>query len=160
GLPGADNPFASPPNQPPNAGRPALDLTVIHTPAGRRIATADGTVYAVAADGSATRTTAFSTTLLPTRITAADLTGDALDDIILADSLDNSIQVAFQQPDGTFSAPITLRTGETPSDIAVADVNGDRLPDIVVSNQASGDVSVFLNDASHSFATRYRFRAG
>jgi hypothetical protein len=65
----------------------------------------------------------------------------AEDDLIVANSLDNSIQVAFQQPDGTFSTPLTLPTGQAPSDIIVTDVNGDGLPDIAVSNQVSGDVS-------------------
>jgi hypothetical protein len=98
--------------------------------------------------------------LVPIRIAAGDLTSDRLDDLVVADSLNNRIQIAFQQPDGTFSAPLTLFTGEAPSDIALVDVNGDGLLDIVVTNQASGDVTVFLNDPSHSFATSYRFRAG
>jgi hypothetical protein len=174
GLPGADNPFAPPVVL--NRGRPARDLTVLHTASGLALATADTrfdpalsgpshfvytvSLYTVAADGTVHRSTAFSTTRLPTRIAAADLTGNGLDDLIVANSLDNSVQVAFQQPDGTFSAPLTLPTGEAPSDLRVADFNGDGLPDIAVSNQASGDVSLFLNDATHSFAQSYRFRAG
>jgi hypothetical protein len=117
-------------------------------------------LYSLAADGTVRRTTAFSTNRLPTRLAAADLTGNGLDDLIVANSLDNSIQVAFQHPDGTFSAPLTLPTGQALSDISVADLNGDGLPDIAVTNQASGDVSVFLNDLQHSFAQNYRFRAG
>jgi hypothetical protein len=78
----------------------------------------------------------------------------------VANSLDNSIQVAFQRPNGTFTAPLILPTGPAPSDLRVADFNGDGVPDIAVSNQASGDVSVFLNDSRHSFAQSYRFRAG
>jgi hypothetical protein len=174
GLPGADNPF-----DPPiilNSGRSARDLTVLQTATGLAAATADArfdpalsspsqfvytvSLYRDAANGTFHRTTAFATTLLPTRITAADLTGNGLDDLIVANSFDNSIQVALQQSDGTFSAPLTLPTGQDPSDITVADFDGDGLPDIAVSNQASGDVSVFLNDPQHSFAQSYRFRAG
>src|SRR5262249_9899584 len=155
----------------------ARDLTVLHTANGWAVATADAipnlnvlatqhrfvytvSLYTYGPDGRFSRTTAFPTALPPTRIAAADLTGDGLDDIVVANSLDNRIQVAFQQPDKTFTAPVTLPTGEAPSDISLVDVNGDGLPDIVVSNQASGDVSVFLNDPSHSFVARYRFRAG
>ena len=175
GLPGSDNQFAPPVIL--NPGRPARDLALVNTPAGPAIAAADAhpdptlathsnpfvytvSLYTVAADGTATRTTAFSTPFVPTRIAAGDLTGDGLDDLVVADSFDNRVQVAFQQPDGTFSAPLTLTTGEVPSDIALTDVNGDGLPDIVVTDQASGDVTVFLNDPSHSFATSYRLRAG
>src|SRR5262249_26519143 len=81
-------------------------------------------------------------------------------DVVVADSLDSSIQISFQNPDGTFSAPLTLPTAEAPSDLALVDVNGDGLRDVVVTNQASGDVSVFLNDPGHSFSRSYRFRAG
>jgi hypothetical protein len=103
---------------------------------------------------------------LPTRITAADLNGDGLDDIAVADALDNSVQVAFQRPDGTFITPITIPTGSAPSEIALVDVNGDGLKDIVVSDQESGDVTVFLNDGDSraqrlpTFTTIQRFRAG
>jgi hypothetical protein len=174
GLPGANSPFAPPVIL--NAGRPARDLTVLRTATGWAVATADASfdptlsgpshfvytisLYTIAADGKVQRTTAFSSTQLPTRIAAADLTGNGLDDLVVADSLDNCIQVAFQQPDGSFSQPITLPTGEDPSDLSLADVTGAGLPDIVVSNQASGDVSVFINDPNHAFATSYRFRSG
>ena len=140
---------------------------MLHTATGWAIATADAfprpqpvqaptfvytvSLYTVATDGTVRRTTAFSTPFLPTRIAAADLTGNGLDDIVVADSLDNSVQVAFQQSDGTFSSPLTLPVGVSPSDIALVEVNGDGLPDIVVTDQASGDVSVFLNEGNGPF---------
>ncbi len=188
GLSGTNNTFAPrvilKDKAAPGEDRPARDLTVLHTGAGWVIATADSlpdptlatpehpflytvSLYTIPVDIQVSgttafvpRTTAFATTLLPTRIAAADLTGDGLDDLVVANSLDNSIRVAFQQADGKFSPPITLPTGEAPSDISLVDVNGDGLLDIVVTNQASGDVSVFLNDTSHAFATSFRFRTG
>ncbi len=154
----------------------ARDLTVLNTPTGQAVATADTTpnlyllatqhqyVYSVTlyrySDGGFQRSTAFTTSFLPTRIVAGDLTGNGLDDLVVANSLNDSIQVAFQNPDGSFRAPITLATGVTPSDISLLKVNGDRLLDIVVTNQVSGDVSVFLNDSSHSFTTVETFRGG
>ncbi len=175
GLPGSGVQFAPPVIL--NPGRPARDLALVNAPAGPAIAAADVhpdptlatsgnpfiytvSLYTVAADGTPTRTTAFSTPLVPTRLAAGDLTGDGRDDLVVADSLDSRAQVAFQQPDGTFSAPLTLTTGEAPSDISLTDVNGDGLPDIVVSDQAGGVVTVFLNDPGHAFATSYRLRAG
>jgi hypothetical protein len=174
GLPGNDNVFAPP--VPLNLGRPARDLTVLQTANGLAIATADASfdpalsganhfvytisLYTLAPNGEAHRSTAFSTTLLPTRIAAADLTGNGLDDLVVANSVDSSIQIAFQQPNGTFSAPLTRSTGEAPSDLALVDLSGDGRPDIVVSNQASGDVSVFPNDSDRTFSQSYRFRAG
>src|SRR5262249_41643075 len=88
-------------------------------------------------------------------------TAGGLDDLVLANSLDGSITIAFQTTPGVFDQKrVTLPAGIAPSDIALRDVNGDGLLDIAVTDQASGDVSVFLNDASHTFATGYRFRAG
>jgi hypothetical protein len=109
--------------------------------------------------GNISRRVAFSTTVLPTSLAAADLTGSGLDDLIAANALDNSVTIALQISPGQFAAPITLPTGIAPSDIAVADVNGDGLPDIILSDQASGDVTVLLNDSAHSFSDSLRFRA-
>ena len=60
---------------------------------------------------------------------------------------------------GTFDT-FTRSVGAGPSSIAFADLNGDGLLDIVVSDQVSGDVSILFNDASHSFTTQERYRAG
>jgi hypothetical protein len=175
GLPGTDNQFAPPVTL--NPSRPARDLAVLQTARGRAIATADASpdpdllvsehqfVYAVSLytsspDGQFHRATAFSTTFLPTRIAAADLSGNGLDDIVVADSLNDCVQVVFQQPDGSFSHPLTLPVGVAPSDIALVDVDGDGRQDIVVTDQASGDVTVLLNEGNESFAPPERFRAG
>jgi hypothetical protein len=161
--------------------RTARDLAGLHTATGSVIASADASadpnvlasthqfvysvsLYSAAGGGKFARTTAFTTSLLPTRIVAGDLSDpigvNGPDDIVVADALDNSIQVSFQQAGGTFSTPVTLATGGAPGDVAFVDVDGDGLRDIVVTNQTSGDVSVFLNDKAHSFARSYRFRAG
>ena len=174
GLPGSDNSFAPPVIL--NPGRPARDLTLVSTGTDWAVAVADArfdptlstannffytvSLYTISPDGSVSRSTAFSTTALPTRIAAADLTGNGLDDLVTANSLNDTVTVALQETSGRFGPPVTLPVGVAPSAIAFADVNADGLPDIVVSDQASGDVTVLLNDSSHSFATSYRFRAG
>src|SRR5207248_2957991 len=117
-------------------------------------------LYTVAADASVTRSTAFSTSFLSSRIAAADLFGNGLDDLVVANALDNSVSFAFQMSPMHFSTPITVPVGAAPSDIALVDVDGDGLKDIVVSNQASGTVTVLLNDKTHSFTRVEAFRAG
>ena len=104
-----------------------------------------------ASEGVFSRSDAFSTTALPTSLVAADLTGNGLDDLIVANALDNSVTIALQVSPGQFAAPITVLTGIAPSDIAVADVSGDGLPDIIVTDQASGELTVLLNNPQHSF---------
>ncbi|HKI31683.1 MAG TPA: VCBS repeat-containing protein [Gemmataceae bacterium] len=165
-----------------NPGRPARDLAAVRTGTGWAVAAADQaadaslstpghplftvSLYTVAADGSVSRSTALATPLLPTRVAAADLT-DAIgtangrDDLVVADSLDNSVTVAFQTAPGVFDPTVvTLPVGTAPSDIALADVKGDGLLDVVVTDQAGGDVTVLLNDKTHSFEQVERFRAG
>jgi hypothetical protein len=173
GLPGQGGAFAPPVIL--NPGRPARDCAVVNTGSGLAIAAADAhfdptlssngfvfdvSLYTVSSQGTVRRTTAFSSPALPARIAAADLTGNGLDDLIVANALNNSVTIALQPSPGTFAAPIAMLVGITPSDVAVADVNGDGRLDIVVTDQVSGDVSVLLNDASHSFSQSLRFRAG
>jgi hypothetical protein len=175
GLPGIGNPFTPPVVL--NPGRPARDLTLVRTGSGWSIAAADARVdpalssaqhafvytvslYTIAANGSVSRKTAFSTTALPTRVAAADLTGNGLDDLVAADSVANSVTVALQTARGQSGPTVTVPVGMAPSNIAFADVDGDGRPDIVVTDQASGDVTVLFNDANHSFTRTPRFRAG
>ncbi len=119
-----------------------------------------GSTSIMSEDVNVSRTIAFSSTALPTRLTVADLTGNGLDDLIAANSLNNSVTIALQTAPGRFAAPMTVSVGNTPSDITITDLNGDSLPDIVVSDQASGEVTVLLDDPTHSFSQQLRFNAG
>ncbi len=158
-----------------NPGRPARAIAVLRIGSQSAIAAADVhfdpilstnqfvytvSIYTVSPGGAVTRLTAFSTTALPTDLTAADLIGSGLDDLIAANDLDNSVTIAMQTSPGQFGAPITVPAGIAPSAIAVADVNGDGRPDIVVTDQASGEVTVLLNDPQHSFRRSLVFPAG
>jgi hypothetical protein len=173
GLPGSNDSFAPPVIL--NPGRPARDIALVNTVSGLAIAAADAqldptlssntfaiaiSLYTIARDGTVNRTVAFTTNSLPTRIAAADLLGNGLDSIVVADALDNTVTVALQTAPGVFAAPITVPVGSAPADITFADVNGDGLPDIVVSDQASGEVTVLLNDANHAFTKTLTYRAG
>lgn len=157
-----------------NTGYPARDIAVLRSGSGVAIAAADArfdpalsvdefvfplSSYTIDASGEVKRHVAASTTELPARLVAADLTGNGLDDLIAANPLDDTVTIAIQTSTGRFSTPLTLMTGIVPSDIFVADVNQDGLPDVLVSSQASGDVTVLLNDASHRFIASLRFRA-
>jgi hypothetical protein len=158
-----------------NLDRPARDITILRRGPETLIAAADArfdselsatefvftvSLYGVSSDGAIDRQAAFSTTALPSRLVAQDVTGDGLADLVAANPLDNSVTIAIRNADGAFAAPLNVAVGNAPSDIACADVNLDGRLDVLVSNQASGDVSVLLNDAEHLFATTLRFRAG
>jgi WD40 repeat protein len=164
GLAGAGNRFAPPVVI--NLGHAARDAVPFRTAAGWAVAAADAagneaSVYTwSAASHSFQRTTAFATGNLPVRVAAADLNGDGLDDLVVANDFDRSVTIALQTPAGTFAAPVTRPVGVGPSDIAVADFGGTSGPDVVVSDQVSGDFTVLRNDPTHSFEEESRYRAG
>ena len=169
GLPALSGGFAPPVVL--NAGDPASDLAVVRTAAGFALAAIDAnpdlstpgqpvyrvTLYTVGPTGQAGSTLVFTTADFPERIVAGDLTGDGLDDLVLANALNNSVTVAFQTAAG-FASPQTFPVGVAPSDLVLADVDGDGRLDVVVADRSSGDVTVLLNDPTHSFATVERFR--
>jgi hypothetical protein len=82
----------------------------------------------------------------------ADLNGDGLPDLIVANYNSNNVSVLFNTtaPGATtlsFATQQTFAVGGEPVTVAMADMNGDGLPDLVVENFSSSDVSVLLNTA-------------
>jgi hypothetical protein len=80
----------------------------------------------------------------PGQVTAADLAGTGIPDLILVNSGGNSVMVYPGLGNGRFGAPDIFPVGDDPVGIAVADVNGDGTPDLVVANHGSNDLSVLV----------------
>ena len=114
----------------------------------------------------------FATGAGPYSVTAADVNGDGIPDLIVANSNGNTASVLLNTtaPGATspsFATQQVFATGSDPESATIADVNGDGMPDLVVAN--NGSVSVLLNTtappittpnfaAQHSFLTgRYPF---
>jgi hypothetical protein len=163
GFPGTPDSFAPPATI--NPGNPARDVAVFQTATGWAVAAVDdaGNTVSIytwdAATQSFQSSVGFATGNLPVRIAAADLTGDGLDDLVVANDFDDSVTIAIQQPDGAFTT-LTRTIGVGPSSIAFANLGGMNGPDIVVSDQVSGDFSILFNDPAHSFTLQSRYRAG
>jgi len=88
----------------------------------------------------------------PASVTAADLNGDGLPDLITANGRDGTVSVLLNNGDGTFAAPVSYPAGTYSVTVAVADVNGDGLPDLVVVDAGGDSVQVLLNDGQGGFA--------
>ena len=98
----------------------------------------------------------------PQSVKIADVNGDGLPDIIVANLGPGSdgmgiagVSVLLQDKThpGTFLAPVTFATAGQSIDVAVQDLNGDSRPDLVVANLAplgTGSVSVLLQLAPPS----------
>jgi hypothetical protein len=110
----------------------------------------------------------------PSSVAVGDVNGDSIPDLIVADTLSNTVSVLLGNGDGTFQAPRQYAVGafRTPNPlgsefklpafrrkVVLADLNHDGKLDIVVTNYDSGDVSVLLNNGDGTFAPQRRFDA-
>jgi hypothetical protein len=72
----------------------------------------------------------------------ADVNGDGLSDLLVAEPESGQISVYFQQPDGSLAAPKTFPTLAGVSDLAAADWNGDGQPEIFMLSADERQVGV------------------
>ena len=105
--------------------------------------------------------------LAPGAVTLADLNGDGIPDLIVANSGSNNVLVYPGLGNGQFGPALNgghgFFTGTNPAGISVADVNGNGRPDLVVANKGSNDVSILLNQPqgnSFTFTPGPRLKAG
>ena len=83
-----------------------------------------------------------------TSVAVGDFNGDGIQDLAVADSNDDVVDVFLGNGDGTFATPTAaVPAGSEPSWVAVGDFNGDGKPDLVVADNGGG-VSVLLNTTS------------
>ena len=98
--------------------------------------------------------------LAPGAVALADLNGDGIPDLIVANSGSNNVLVYPGLGNGQFGPALNggkgFFTGTDPVGITVADLNGR--PDLVVADKGSNDVSILLNQADGR--RRLHVRAG
>jgi hypothetical protein len=111
--------------------------------------------------------------LAPGKLTLADLRGNGLLDMIVANSGANDILVylgeELVQSSGTtlelFAFPQVYAVGTDPVDVTVADLTGHGKHDLVVTNQGSNDLSILLGQVQNgnwtaTYGPRLRTGAG
>ena len=135
-----------------------VDLMVPHTglpnePGGLTILMGTG-------DGRFAPAVEFVEDLRPSFVQVADLDGDSILDIVLANGFgfipgNDDIAVLLGKGDGTFDAPNRYFTedGGLPIDIAIADFNGDQILDVGSVNSSSNNVSVLMGVGDGTLAT-------
>ena len=104
--------------------------------------------------------------LAPGAVALADLNGDGIPDLIVANSGSNNVLVYPGLPNGQFGPELNggngFFTGTDPVGITVANLNGR--PDLVIANEGSNDVSILLNvataDGGFTFVPGPRLQGG
>ncbi len=91
----------------------------------------------------------------PNAVALADLNGDGIQDLVIANLASDSVSVFLGQGDGTFSYTCTRASGTTngsePSAVVVADFNADGYPDLAVANEGESTVSILLGNGDGTF---------
>lgn len=88
-----------------------------------------------------------------------DLTGDGLNDYVIANAWDASISVAINQGGGNFATPVTYGGISNPDHIRIADMDGDGKMDIVVGNRDPTYFTV-LRNVNGTFPGQLTFQVG
>lgn len=82
----------------------------------------------------------------PMNVAVANVNLDGLDDIITANSGDNTISLVLSNVNLAFNSAISYTVGNSPRGLAIADMNLDGLDDVVVACDGSDSLYVLLNN--------------
>ncbi len=110
----------------------------------------------------------FTTGSSPVSVSIGDIDGDGKPDLVVANSVDNSVSVLRNtSTSGTvsFASKVDFTTGSGPTSVGIGDIDGDGKPDLAVTNGANGgnnSVSVLRSTSTTgaiSFASKVDFFA-
>ncbi|QEH34556.1 FG-GAP repeat protein [Aquisphaera giovannonii] len=82
--------------------------------------------------------------LAPSDVKIADLNGDGLSDLLVANSGGNELLIYLGIGGGAFASPLRVFAGTNPVEIQVGGVDAHGRRDLFVTNSGSNDVSVFI----------------
>src|SRR5439155_1239735 len=87
----------------------------------------------------------------PSSVAVDDFNEDGKPDLVVANSLGDTVSVLLGNGDGTFRPAANYAVGTDPRSVAVGDFNGDGKPDLAVANTGSSTISVLLGNGDGTF---------
>jgi hypothetical protein len=94
------------------------------------------------------------------QVIAADVDGDGLLDMVIADDNTNSVDVLINLGSRAFAPPVRYPVGTKPYGVTASDFNGDGRRDLAVSNNDSHNMCVLLNKGDGTFAPAVFYGGG
>ncbi len=96
----------------------------------------------------------------PVSVFSADLDGDGVPDLVLANAVSDNVSVLLNNGDGTFASQSAYAVGTNPLSLFSADLDGDGDLDLAAANLDSDNVSVLLNHGDGTLATHSVYGVG
>ena len=96
----------------------------------------------------------------PSSVALADLNGDGMLDLAVANYGNGTVSVLLGNGDGTFQTEVSYNVGKSPYSVAVGDFNGDGKADLAVANSGDGTTSVLLGNGDGTFQTAVNYTVG
>jgi hypothetical protein len=92
-------------------------------------------------------------------LAVADVNGDGIPDLAIANIYSSTVGILLGNSDGTFQTAVTYGDSGAVA-VVLVDVNGDGKPDLVAANYDSGTVSVLLGNGDGTFQTAVAYDPG
>ena len=99
----------------------------------------------------------FATGASTSAITAADLNGDHLKDLVTSNRGAASISVVLADANGGYKDKVDYAVGDSPATISLVDVNKDGFLDAVCANAGTDDISVLLGKGDGTFQAQVKY---
>jgi hypothetical protein len=96
----------------------------------------------------------------PSGIVIADMNGDGILDIAVANESDDTVSVVLSRANGSFAPTVDYNVGAAPVALVCGDFNGDHIPDLAVVNSQDNTVSVLLGSEGGTFNSQVAYPTG
>jgi hypothetical protein len=121
------------------------DILILTTSAGSGSSLGSVRVRLNDGSGGMVGRSSYVTGVAPTQVIVADVSGDRIPDLLVANSSIDLVQYLPGIGDGQFGGAPVMSTGDGPQALVAADIDGDLDLDLIVANGIAGSLSVYRN---------------